>query len=83
MTTTTHRPSFDNGKNCFWTLTRGGDFALDGCVFLPPSEMIAKFQLHRRDGYHPDCVICQQKAQEQYAAEARDWAEQARDERPM
>jgi len=80
--TTTHRPSFASRtiRNAFWNVSLDGEMCLDDQPSTyTPDWVIAASAEHDRDGFHPDCVICQSNARREWQAEVEAQAADARD----
>lgn len=69
----THRIVLDGGDNRFWHVDDryDNDVYLDDVLYLSPPAWVffAKVE-HDETGYHKDCLICQDKAEQKLSDEA-------------
>jgi len=82
MTKTTHRPSFRSHcePNSFYSVAEDGTLTFDGeRMTYCPDWLVAATAAHERDGSHPDCIRCQDKARRQWEQEIEAQAADARD----
>ncbi len=56
-----HRPVFpvEGTRNDFWHISLEGEYYYDDQPADPPESVLEKFSQHDADGWHPECVICE------------------------
>ena len=82
MTQTTHRPSFKShcDENSFYSVSPDGFLTFDGeRMTYCPDWLISAIAIHDLEGSHPDCIICQANARNEWEAEVDAQAADARD----